>query len=701
MRKDIGLRIKLFVPMIVTAIVVMIGIYFFISNQVKQNIINQSIVNATNTVQQYKTLRKYYAGNVVGVVKKNSNGNIKINFDHKEKSNTIPLPATMIHDMSALVSEQKGGMKLKLYSDFPFPNRADVKLDTFSKGAMKSFRNGDIDKPVVSVESYEGVESVRVSVVDFMVAKGCVNCHNTREDTPKNDWKLGDVRGALEVIIPIEEQLSAASILNFEILGSIVALGIIILIILFLSFEKLVLIPLKSLQNGLDDFFKFLNKESDTIKPINISHYDEIGRMFYIINENISNTSSIIQADNKFINEVKDMVEIVKEGQLNNRFNNQVSTPNLEELRLKFNEMLESLNHNICNDTNKLLEVLSSFSNQNFTHKIENDNAKVASQLNELGNLISSVLCENKKNGLTLDDSANELLNNVALLNTSSNETAASLEETAAALEEMTSNIRSNGENIAQMNTFANELSSSASEGEALANQTTVAMDEINNQVSAINDSITVIDQIAFQTNILSLNAAVEAATAGEAGKGFAVVAQEVRNLASRSAQAAKEIKELVETANIKANEGKGIADKMIDGYNGLNSNISQTIRLIGNVSNASKEQQIGIEQINDAVNVLDKQTQQNASVANNAQSIAQHTSTIAKKIVQNANDKEFDGKDSVTADVLKTNSTTIKTGNVEKPKQKIVKKVVQKESKNIKNSKIQSNNSTDEWESF
>merc|ERR1711879_104182 len=127
--------------------------------------------------------------------------------------------------------------------------------------------------------------------------------------------------------------------------------------------------------------------------------------------------------------------------------------------------------------------------------------------------------------------------------------------------------------------------------------------DDIDTQVHSINEAITVIDQIAFQTNILSLNAAVEAATAGEAGKGFAVVAQEVRNLASRSAEAAKEIKHLVEDANIKANEGKQISDKMIKGYASLNESISKTIELIEDISNSSKEQQSGILQINDAIN--------------------------------------------------------------------------------------------------
>ncbi len=107
------------------------------------------------------------------------------------------------------------------------------------------------------------------------------------------------------------------------------------------------------------------------------------------------------------------------------------------------------------------------------------------------------------------------------------------------------------------MSKLANTVVKSSNDGEKLANKTNIAMDEINTQVKAINESISIIDQIAFQTNILSLNAAVEAATAGEAGKGFAVVAQEVRNLANKSTEAAKKIKDLVELANQKANEGK------------------------------------------------------------------------------------------------------------------------------------------------
>ena len=263
------------------------------------------------------------------------------------------------------------------------------------------------------------------------------------------------------------------------------------------------------------------------------------------------------------------------------------------------------------------------------------------------------MLNENKSTGITLELNSKKLSSNVDILNKSSNNTAAALEETAASIEEITSTVANNSEKIVTMSSYSNQLSTSIIKGEQLANSTVISMNEINEQTNAIAEAITVIDQIAFQTNILSLNAAVEAATAGEAGRGFAVVAQEVRNLASRSAEAAREIKVLVETATNKANNGKKIADDMIKGYIKLKENIAKTTEVIHDISIASNEQKTSIEQINDVVNRLDRQTQNNASIATQTQDIAINTSNIAKRILETVNEKEGSVQDSVSAQII------------------------------------------------
>ncbi|MCT7555304.1 methyl-accepting chemotaxis protein [Aliarcobacter butzleri] len=470
---------------------------------------------------------------------------------------------------------------------------------------------------------------------------------------------------------------------------AIVATSIFILISIVISNN--IVNSLENFKNGLFSFFAYLNRESSNVELINLDTKDEFGQMSKIVNENIVKTQKGIEEDRKLIDETISVLGEFEQGDLCQRLNLNVSNPALTQLKNVLNKMADNLENNIEN----VLNILEQYSNYNYLNKISTKNLKehllkLASGVNNLGDSITQMLVENKTNGLTLDKSSNMLLVNVDKLNLSSNEAAASLEETAAALEEITSNIRNNTESIAQMSKLSSNVTTSANQGEKLANETTVAMDEINNQVRLINEAIGVIDNIAFQTNILSLNAAVEAATAGEAGKGFAVVAQEVRNLASRSAEAAREIKTIVENATIKANEGKEIASNMIEGYKHLNQNISQTINLISDIQNASKEQLLGIEQINDAVNQLDQQTQQNAMVASQTHDIAIVTDEISKLIVSDADEKEFIGKEKV------------KAKEIEKKATKSVKQSETKTEKTAKNTPIKSKESTnDEWENF
>ncbi|MGB3750979.1 MAG: methyl-accepting chemotaxis protein [Arcobacteraceae bacterium] len=449
--------------------------------------------------------------------------------------------------------------------------------------------------------------------------------------------------------IPIEKAdlalENSRSIIELALL-IIALLVVFILVSISIFFKKAIIAPLLNFQAGLLDFFAYLNKETKQSHPITISSNDEIGKMAQVVNTNIVKSKTLLDQDLELIEEVKRVANKVKEGKLHQRIIKTTQNESLDELKIILNDMLEITSNNVAEDINKIYKVLTSYANLDFRHKVENDNGGVSKGLNNVADIINQMLLENKKSGIELNNNSNILLENINLLNQNSNEAASALEETAAALEEITSNISSTTSNIIKMSSLASDVTLSVSKGESFANQTTEAMNEIDEEVNSINDAITIIDQIAFQTNILSLNAAVEAATAGEAGKGFAVVAQEVRNLAARSAEAANEIKALVQQATLKADSGKKISAEMTKGYMELNQSISQTIDLIKDVETASKEQLTGIEQINDAVNSLDQQTQQNAMIASQTHDAALEIDKTAQLVLSSANEKEFIGKE-------------------------------------------------------
>ena len=265
--------------------------------------------------------------------------------------------------------------------------------------------------------------------------------------------------------------------------------------------------------------------------------------------------------------------------------------------------------------------------------------------LNNMHQSITTMLSNTLQNGMDLNSDAQDLKQSVEALSTASNQQAASLEETAAAMEEMTSNVQNNAEKSNDMAAMAAQTDLSAKEGAHLAGRTASAMEEIQRATNSINDAVTIIENIAFQTNILSLNAAVEAATAGDAGKGFAVVAQEVRNLANRSADAAKEIKILAAQAARKSDEGTAIATELTRGFEVIADKIAQTTVLVHDVSSASREQMQGIGQINIAITQLDQMTQENAKVASQADRIANATMEKAQAMVADTLQMNFIGK--------------------------------------------------------
>ena len=573
--------------------------------------------------------------------------------------------------LEKIVDTDQEAKWLKEYETYVLKYTSIIENDLISK---LQTTNPSINKDIQNIDGL--IDEKRNSSIEIL---------SKIRDSIENEMKLSD------------EEFDSTHSTIFTITLLISAFILLIAIFIALSLTKNITTSLDRVKEGLLSFFSFLNKEKKSAETIHLDSKDEFGQMASVINENIKTTEKLILLDNTLIDEVKSVVSAVQNGYLNKTITSSTQNQSLEELKNIFNQMLQILSENICDDINKLQKALESYQKFDFTHKMDATKGKTAIGLDALAQMINTMLVEDKKNGLTLQSSANILLQNVNKLNDASKETAVSLEETAASLQQITGNISNNTGSIVQMSNFANELSKSANNGLKLASQTTLAMDEIDNQVNAINEAITVIDQIAFQTNILSLNAAVEAATAGEAGKGFAVVAAEVRNLANRSADAAKEIKNLVEGATKKANEGKTIADEMIEGYNGLNENVSKTLEIINHIELASKEQLSGIEQINHSVTILDSQTQKNANVAAQTNDIALSTQNIANMVVTKANEKNFIGKDSVKADDIGHFETSSKSVYIEPTPKKIEKKVVN----NTPSKVVQSKSSDDEWESF
>ncbi|MGA1933283.1 methyl-accepting chemotaxis protein [Arcobacter sp. YIC-464] len=447
---------------------------------------------------------------------------------------------------------------------------------------------------------------------------------------------------AKKVQVMEEKTIETYNSLVYTLVGITIFVLIVLCILIPIISKISIVDPIKTLEKGLLDFLMFINGKKDDANLIEVTTKDEVGKLTIAINENIKTIRVNIKENHEVLNNVSSVVDSVARGDLSKKINASTSDETINHLTEALNTMIESLQ----NLTTHTLSVLKSYENKDFTKRT---NLSCESHFNELmqgvdslGEEISNLLKDNLHNGQTLYNNSKELNNNVSKLSKAATEQAASLEETAASLEEITETMRDNSKNMNALLTNAKELEDSVINGKELSNKTSNSMQEINEQVSMINEAIKVVDQIAFQTNILSLNAAVEAATAGEAGKGFAVVAQEVRNLANRASQAANEIQNLVEAATSKAKEGDEIASLMYQGYEKLNENIVETTDIINSVTSSSKEQMAGVEQINNAVSLLDQVTQDNSLVALKTKEIANKTSIMANDLVEETSKNRF-----------------------------------------------------------
>nr|WP_066222458.1 methyl-accepting chemotaxis protein [Aliarcobacter cryaerophilus] len=440
--------------------------------------------------------------------------------------------------------------------------------------------------------------------------------------------------------------ISTVAILSDHKISAIIAVNIVFAIIVgYINYNSMqrVVGGINRIKEYIENLMDYMFFKTNNIRKAEYIKNDDIGAILKELNQYFDKYDRMRKDDMHVLGELVIALDKVAQGIYSTQINSSTSNFMVHTLKEVVNKMLVRANTNI----EDLVQIIGLYSEHDYRRQVNinpilKGKMKLAmEQINQLGSELNNNAKHNLENGTLLEKNSLTMNRSVENLANKANAQAASLEETAAALEEITGITKNNTQNAHKMSNLSKDVKDSVILGENLANKTASSMDEINAKVEAINEAIEVIDQIAFQTNILSLNAAVEAATAGEAGKGFAVVAQEVRNLANRSAEAAKEIKDLVENATSKTNDGKKISDEMKAGYSNLNKLISETINIIQDVSIASSEQLKGIEQINDAVSILDRVTQENASEASNVAIIANETLAMAKILVEDAKTKK------------------------------------------------------------
>ncbi|WP_149707564.1 methyl-accepting chemotaxis protein [Campylobacter concisus] len=374
---------------------------------------------------------------------------------------------------------------------------------------------------------------------------------------------------------------------NTELIISSIVIAICILLMLLIStlIGKNLISGIDQTKNGLVRFFDFLNYKSNKAEFLDRSGSDEIGQMSALINENIKQIEANLSEQNNFIKEANTFVNQIGKGNYVAQLNADTSNPALSQLKQTFKDLQIALKHAIAENGDDVLNLLESFKKQDFTKRLEDD-GKMAVGINALGEEIAKMLRANLDQAHVLEEKAESLSQSMKELTQGANVQASSLQESAAAVEQMSSS----------MNAISQKTS------------------DVIRQSDEIKNIITIIRDIADQTNLLALNAAIEAARAGEHGRGFAVVADEVRKLAERTQKSLTEIE----------------------------ANTNVLAQSINEMSESIKEQSEGINMINQSVAQIDTLTKENVVIVNKANEVTSDVDDMAKAIVNEVRKSKF-----------------------------------------------------------
>jgi len=350
-----------------------------------------------------------------------------------------------------------------------------------------------------------------------------------------------------------------------------------------------------------------------------------------VYNRTGAQTSTLVEwqdntAEVQLMEQVNTTVQAAQMGQLDQRIDLNLVQGVAQELSQSINNLLDTVSAPI----NEVVKVAIGLSQGNLTHTVEGDLhgrfAVMQDSLNVALNNMASMIAESKLAASNVSSDAIEIQQGSINLNDRTQTQASSLEETATNIKQMAETVKQNAENSQESVVTTHNTVEQAKDGVKVMHNAIISMEQITESSKQINDIIGLIDSIAFQTNLLALNAAVEAARAGEHGKGFAVVAGEVRNLAGKSAEAAKEIRGLIEDTVHKITEGTQLVQGSSEALNRIVQSITEVSQVMDDIASSSQEQKEGIDQVNVAISQIDSAVQENSV-------LAKHTATTSEEL--------------------------------------------------------------------